>query len=449
MLHDASLEKNVLGCAMIDSGFMEVLADVDANIFYNSFNRSLFTIMRDMHRSGRTADVVTIGSYIKEANLTFEEISPEEIDLRLMDYSYASIGASNALAYVSQLTDLHTKRKLEETLLKLQRNLNSTQSPTEIADEAISLLEKATSQSLANINLIDGNNIEGFRREQMQRRLDETKSNIFAGFPSIDRLMPLGFIRPGISIIGALPKAGKTTFARNLICHMCDAGHSVVLWSGEMRSEREIDLLASIDLAVPYEDFQNKAIIKSDKFIRQVKTFDQKWKNIWKLRVFDDLPMPSNEFFAKVALLDSEQKIDILVIDMMDFFEDVVAENDPGRRSYVMGKILLKAVTFAKKRDLHVMCLWQWDMPERRHGKVQKPSIMDFRLSRAAVEKADQIILLHRPKLVDSNIADDYTEVILAVQRGTVKGGSGELYLGAGLRLIDSLEASSQTESPF
>jgi replicative DNA helicase len=297
---------------------------------------------------------------------------------------------------------------------------------------------------------VDGNNIEQFRREQMRKKLDNSKSMLNSGFYSIDKLMPMGFVKPGLSVVGAIPKCGKTTFARNVLVNLCNAGHSVVLWSGEMQSAREIDWIASVAMGEPFEHFHSAEKIVHPDFVAKVKQFDARWRQSWKLRIFDDLPILSGEFFSKIAILDGEQKIDIVIIDMMDFFSDVVLENDPGRRSYVMGSILLRAVAFAKKHGVHIMCLWQWDMPEKKNkSKINRPTLMDFRLSRSAVEKADQILLLHRPKLFDKEIVDDYTEVIVSVQRGTTKGGVAELYLEHGLRLIDGKQPQESEPLPF
>lgn len=449
MLYDVTTERYVLGCGLIAPEFMEFLADADEFIFESQQNRDIFILMRDLHRSGTPVDVMTLLSSIREAKVVITNIREDQVQLHLVDLTFGVTSTSNAMDLLAQLRRLHSKRKIEMALRAALNDLNGPQDPGEVTAVLSDALESAVSTSIQTIHMVDSSTIETFRREEMRKRLDDTESVIKSGFQKIDALMPVGFFKPGLSIIGAVPKGGKTTFARNLICNFCQAGHSVVLWSGEMRTEREIDIMASVALGIPYEHFRDKRRIQDPEFIRKVKDFDQQWRDEWKLRIFDDLPMASGEFYSKVAIMDAKQKIDVLVIDMMDFFADVMLENDPGRRSYVMGNILLRAVTFAKKHGIHVQCLWQWDMPERRRGKVVEPNIMDFRLSRAVIEKADQILLLHRPRLFDSNVVDDYTSVIISVQRGIVRGGTVDLFLADGLRLTDTVGYGDAQESPF
>lgn len=449
MLYDVTTERYVLGSGLIAPEFMEFLADADEQIFESQQNRDIFILMRDLHRSGTPVDVMTLLSSIQEAKVQITNVREDQIQMHLVDLTFGVQSTANATELLSQLTRLHSKRQIDRALRQAINNLNSAQDPGEVTAALSDALESAVATSIQDVHMVDSNTIEAFRRDEMMRRLDDTVSLVKSGFETIDALMPVGFFKPGLSIIGAVPKGGKTTFARNLIHNFCDAGHSVVLWSGEMRTEREIDIMASVALGLPYEQFRDKKKLRDPEFIRKVKDFDQHWRDTWKLRIFDDLPMSSGEFFSKVAIMDSKQKIDVLVIDMMDFFADVMLENDPGRRSYVMGNILLRAVSFAKKHNIHVQCLWQWDMPERRRGKVVEPNIMDFRLSRAVIEKADQILLLHRPKLFDSNVVDDFTSVIISVQRGIVRGGTVDLFLSDGLRLVDTKGFVNEPESPF
>jgi replicative DNA helicase len=427
---DDLVERAVLGAILQDGSLIEFIDSFPDNVFASSSHRLIFSVLKDLRTRGTGIDVVSVSATLKDKNKT-EDIGGL---FYLTEIIESCPSVANFSEHSKLLLEKFSRRNLYSCVARMEVGLKSDTPVESLLWEFQHDLEKNV--VLGAPETINPDNIEKKRKEIMLARLSNPRAYIMPGYPTMDEYMPYGFVRPGVSLIGGRPKSGKTTFVRNVVANICDAGHSVVIWSPEMGNTRELDLMAAVKMGVPFENFYNRTTLSDSVFIQRVKTFDAFWRDSWKLRIFDSMPMNSGEFLQKVYSLDAELKVDVLVIDMMDFFSEVLLEKDSARKSYTIAQILQRIVTFSFHRNIHTILIWQLSRQlEERKGKHKRPQLGDFGLSDAAIQKVDQIMTIYRESYYDPDSNDDFTEIIIGAQRGTRKTGTIKLYLSAGLRL--------------
>ena len=292
-------------------------------------------------------------------------------------------------------------------------------------------------------------NIRKVHYDIITGRLNNPKEFIKIGYPEMDEMMPFGLIKPGASLLAARPKMGKTTAAMNIVYNIIEAGGSAIVWSPEMNNVRCVDLMASIDSGLGVEKFFLKEHLNNPTIREALVQFTGKWRDNWKLRIFDKLPMSSVDLFHTVARMLSEEPADLFVLDMGIYLTEILLEQNAASKSYAVAIVVQKAIAFARKFNIHVLFVWQLNKAiESRRGKSKKPQLGDVGLSDGLIGAVDQVFMLHRPKYYDINLNDDILEFLIKAQRGGAgRLGEVELMMNRGNRLEQLNNAGDELDS--
>lgn len=223
--------------------------------------------------------------------------------------------------------------------------------------------------------------------EQFTKELNKPKFGFYTGFSGLDKA--LGGIRRGtLTVIGARPSTGKTTFAINMVRRQLRDNRKSLFFSLEMTADMILErYCAAVCLIDVWKFGANKL---DDKEIGAVKGVIENVKRSGQLIIDQD----TNSIENITAEIYSD-KPDIVFIDYVQrirSLKDFRSERE--RVNYITNELK----TVAKRTNCSVVLLSQI----ARTGK-DAPKMSDLKESGALEEDGDYIMLLHRPYVLDKN----------------------------------------------
>ena len=257
----AGNEAAVLACVFKDvTNYFEVEAKLDDRDFLKPHHKALWTIVKTLMR----ADVTTI-----DLAAIMNQASVLKIEESIGGYDYVSslfeksVDPSNIQFYIGRVTDASTKYQIMQA-----------------ADEISTLTERnrtLTGETLTAADLVDFsqdkfleiavNSERGTEAENLADGLEEMLAEVIAN-PNAARGLNTGFERlddainglePGtLTVLGARPKIGKSTFLLNTAIHIaCRQGTPVLYIDTEMNIREQRMRLVSILSGVAERDIKN------------------------------------------------------------------------------------------------------------------------------------------------------------------------------------------------
>ncbi|AKK19703.1 AAA family ATPase [Candidatus Liberibacter africanus] len=223
--------------------------------------------------------------------------------------------------------------------------------------------------------------------------------NITWGLKKIDHLMGGVQLRE-LTLIGARPSMGKTTFALSIALHMAMSGHGVAFFSLEMDREklgaRAIsNLLYQSPSQIPYIN-----LIRGEITQEQHRVFHKICKKLQDFPlIIDDRPFPGiveirtrSEQIAEQAQK-SSKNLQVIIIDHLGLIRP--SNRYQGNRIYEIAEITASLKMLARELNVAIILLSQLNRSvETRMNKV--PQLSDLRDSGAIEQDADTIAFLYR-----------------------------------------------------
>ena len=444
MFHNEAAERNVLGSALIDAEALSLVVMLPKEYFYSSRHKSIFEAITDLHHRGKEVSLVSVS----------DELSRKEILDTIGGINYlAEIAdlvpsAKGVAGYIDILRSYYRKRELKKEVTGIADQIENAKDVDVLINSFLDRIQNIGVDGVG-ADVLSSEKIQAFRKEEMRRRLEDPRNFILTQYETINKLMPFGFVRPGLSVLAGRPKMGKTTASRNLVVGMLNLGFHVLIWTPEMNKARDIDLITSIGTGIPVPDLYNKSKLKSAELKRTIKEFDLFWRENWRLTILDSLPMTASDLMLTIVRENAKRKVDFVVVDTVNYFHEIIMETESARKSYLISQILTRFGQFAKQHDLHIQFIWHIGRgAEERKGKKRRPQKGDLSLSDSAVQIVDQILFVYRESYYDHNTADDRMEIIIEEGRGGGEAGSAFLYLdGQSSRLLEEEMEDSDDRS--
>lgn len=221
--------------------------------------------------------------------------------------------------------------------------------------------------------------------EMFAAGLNKPKFGFYTGFNELDKT--LGGIRRGtLTIIGARPSTGKTTFAINMVRRQLLDNRKTMFFSLEMTAEMILErYCAAVCLIDIWKFGANKL---EDKELGAVKGVISSVEKSGQFIIDQD----TNTVENITAAIYSE-KPDIVFIDYVQRVRSVKDfKSERERVNYITNELK----TVAKRTNCSVILLSQI----ARTGK-DAPRMSDLKESGALEEDGDYIMLLHRPYVLD------------------------------------------------
>ena len=379
--HDIELENIVIGTVISNAfGYDEIRDVINEDCFYDSFNKRIYKIFKEIEAKGEEPDVIIIG---QEYRKKYSESKVSEI-INLCNYS----SFNNLYSHTCRLNDLAVRRKFIDLGIYLQSKGQSEQDDiVDISTYANKFLEGMYSFSDNNISTIKD------AVKSVYKIVDDNKSSKTiltgspTGFQKIDKKTG-GLQKSDLIIIAAETSQGKTSFALSVLNNTVKFDTKVAVYSLEMKKEQLAARLMAMESGI-----SSSQILYSPLDNWQFEKLDKSINGLYNSSILFDDRSTSNidTIINSIRAMVSKHQIDGVIIDYLQ----ILSVNMKGsNKEQQMADVARRLKNLAKELDIWIIALSQLN----RDNQNPVPSINRLRDSGQIAEAADVVIFIYRPE---------------------------------------------------
>lgn len=408
MIHDAYMERTILGAMMASDAGMNAAAGLTPADFFLDSHRRIFTRMQAMQSAGIAIDFSTVVSELKRA---------KELD------------AVGGQAYVCELTEgiprnhaphsyvrLLRQKTVARNLINLCHVAEARIHDGEDPDEVMAFLEGeiATSQ----INAADDKPqpitewiMPTIHELEQERETSGQVLGVPSGIEELDEVTT-GW-RPGeLTYVGAAPGRGKTAFLLQSLYAAASAGIGCGILSLEMRKEELMRRLAVMHGRISAKKLRDPRLMQESEWVAARRA----------LIGLGDLPVQGMDVSgmspAKIARAVKQMYEGGARCIFVDFVQ-IIREDGKDRREAINR---VSAVLRDTAKSLGIPFVVASQLARRDGDENRKPSMQDLRESGNLEQDASRVLLLYRPKDRDNEEYTGEDLILVAKQRSGVEG---------------------------
>lgn len=414
---DIDAERALLGALMLpdenEDVLPEVIADLDAEIFYREAHQKIFHAIVDLQVKGKKVDLVTVQNAL-EKNGGLEKVG----GVPYLDEMIESCpSAANAMYYAEIVTEQADRRRLIHTAVRLAEDAHNQSMELDPVlgdmEDTLSLLQSrklSRKPTLVKFALKDT-----FKRINDLYQQGESTIGLPSGFKDLDNLIS-GFVDGDLIIVAARPGMGKSVLVQNIAQHVSiEQEKPVLLFSLEMSKEslvlRLLSALAGIGLTSlrtgnVKEDEWGKLTINAGKLSSS------------RFHIVDDTRMTVRKLRARLLQLRKTVEPALVILDYLQLMS---SDRDYPNREQEISEISRGLKEIAMECEIPVIAVSQLNRScEMRPGK--RPQLSDLRESGALEQDADLVLLIFREKYYDKTLSQDVAEIEVAKHRNGPTG---------------------------
>ena len=360
-------ERVILGCLTL---FPEQYADrvptLSADLFADHAHRDIFAAILSAYKINSSYDVALIASRLKD-----QEHKPELVACAQVAFKTSPFEEHFRLL-MAAAQERFIREQLADSLLNGTPSPEKLREISDIADSAYNT-DKETDRSAVYDRYVDS--------------LGKSRDVLYTRYRELDRI--LGGIRRGtLTIIGARPSVGKTTYSLNIAQNMAQYGRKTAFFTIEMTSDMIMEKLAARGCQLDYSALRGTVEADTRRRIREYFTDSHIRDN---LTVIDDIT--TVEAICSYIL---STKPDAAVIDYVQIVQTMRRfDNIRLRIDYISAQLKQTA----KRSGCRIILLSQL---RRADGDTVKPPTMsDLKESSGLEQDGDYILMLFRPHAQD------------------------------------------------
>ena len=408
-LQNHDLERNILGCVLMDNRCLKVVRSMlEPDDFDSTVNRSVYRAMlsleRDIDHATLHEELKKSGN-LKQAGLVYLAGLTDNVATVVHIEQYCRI-----------IAELSTIRKIRTVGTNIINMADTGTELRELKGTSQALLrqaiinEKGSSIAVRAVECVDGMTDEALSLEPVRgvirTRLGEFDSK-FGGY------------HPGIYyVLAGRPSMGKSTFAINVLVEACLQGKRCILFTFEENCKIAIWRMLSKISQVPIVRLFNRRLSDDDR--RNILEASHLIKKVFDLTVIDR-PMSSQRICDITEQLNDTKKVDFAVIDLIPKVQEVGNMGLREKTTCVSNKLS----TLPTLIDAPVLALHQLNRgPEGRDDKM--PTESDLRESGAIEEDAKGLHFVMRPYKYDKT--KDEHQMLFRIAKNS-NGPTGDLEL--------------------
>lgn len=409
-------ESNVIGGLLLNFGeCREALEVLDPDDFRNTSCKAIFTVMKEMERDGGTIDVPLVMRRIEQLDNSLKEPA--------MYCAQTFVSFATYSEYISKVKEDGQQRRFRERVFQAitTEGNNSLAEVSRIVED-----EEARNKSTDykdHMARVCCDFIEAISNPGKEKRIN-------TGYQRLDNAL-CGLRLKTMSIIGARPSTGKTTFALNIIRNQLNKKFKTVLFSLEMSDVQIFERMSADICGINYGVIGRRELTQEQiNRISQTVAAIQERKNFY---IFSEVYT-----VEKMAMVISQIKPDFVVVDFIQCVR--TAQHFRDRRAEI-DYISQEFKRLAKRYNCHIMVLSQIT----RAGK-SAPRMSDLKESGGLEQDGDYVMLLHRPYVLDKSEDSDPGETVLLLDKNKYGNtGTSEMHFTGHLqRFTEIIEAEGR-----
>lgn len=347
--------------------------------FAEKQNMEIYSAMQDMHKHGRTVDLVTLSEKINKQQLHY-----------LLDLT-AKVGyVPNILQHVSILLDRSTRERIKymanTLLLEASDNNNQVDDILIMASRLLNEIDSTDQPTLTALPTEVPVTLKKISEAKEHRdKTGYSYTGVNTGFEGLNRSVT-GWQPETLTIIAARPGMGKTS----VMLYSAEAAAQtgmVLIFSLEMSKNQLIKRAISGKSGIEYHRLTNGNI--SDDDLRKVLQGSEKLMES-KIYIDDTSGIHVDTLIRTCRKIAKKHKITAVFIDYLQLMR-----GEGGNRTQEIGYISRNLKGLSKQIYAPVICLAQLNRAnESRSDK--RPTLADLRDSGEIEQDADDIIMLYR-----------------------------------------------------
>jgi len=368
-----------------------------------------YRCINTMYKDDIPIDVVTVRDYISNDH------QPKDRSW-MVDFKFLamllenSTGVSNIESYAKHIRECRINNAIED--LKKDINYDNYQDTvSQIQNYELELEDKDES----HVKSIVGKTVD------YMQSLTTNQVGLSSGLKSLDALLS-GFRPETLNVIAGRPSMGKSTLALNIADHVSKS-NNVLFFSLEMSQVQLMLKLASSHSNVHLSKItnQNMTDVDSENFYKEMNKIGNQ-----NMTIVDKFGMTINDIAAKSRQIDSQNKLDMIVIDYLQ-----IIKYDKQREVSELGSISRELKYLSKELHVPVILLSQLNRGvEQRENK--RPFMSDLRSSGEIEQDADTITMVYRDDYYNPEDSEDIgmAELIISKNRMGQTGFVKTQFLG-------------------
>jgi len=403
--HDLDAEAAVLSSILHSAeALYQVGGWLKPEHFYSDDNRAIYETALDLAQTGQAIDVITTNG-------------------KLRDVRRPPLGCKNWAEYLGMLVDatpavLHVEDHATNVVEKAKARAG-IRCAQQFAAEGYDVKEVGEWLASGVVALAhiaeEGNIVQGVPGDVAVRALFDRYQNpdlsapMRTGNPDLDRLMR-GLRRKNLVIIGAHSGVGKSALATNIATHVLlreqreHQPSGVLIFSLEMGADEYIERMACSMARVDSKklDPEHRATMTREEGQRFIASMNDLGKPHLIIDERSDITMAQVRATARKVAAQFRRVGTPLSLIVIDYAQIVSASSDTRRRSEnreqevaVVGR---ESKKMAKELDITVLLLAQLNDDSAKEKR--KPRVKDLRESKALLQDADKVVLIHNPNAV-------------------------------------------------
>jgi replicative DNA helicase len=401
--YSAEAEQAVLGAILLDAPrAMDICAEADvvADSFWISANRTIFETAWRLYGSGKPVDVVTVSEELRvrgELDVVGGVAALERM-----------VEATPAVAHADYYTSILREKHLLRRVISVAEN---AQEKCYAPDRSVQLIVSETEQEVLAISDTQKDRVLPWK-DSVQQTIGKIESvlqrkdginGISSGFRNLDERLR-GLRNAEMIVLAARPSMGKTSLATNIAFNIARAyrrgrlpdgtegavqGGVVGFFSLEMSSEQLAARILSEAAEVPSEQIRRGDMTEAEfrRFVEAAKALEA-----CPLYIDDTPALPISQVAARARRLKRTHGLDVLIVDYLQLLR---AGSGKANRVQEVSEITQGLKAIAKELNIPVIALSQLSRQvESREDK--RPQLSDLRESGSIEQDADVVMFVYR-----------------------------------------------------
>lgn len=321
--------------------------------------------------------------------------------------------------------------------------------PKSTADE----VRRALLQPLVRGGRLDSGDsylvVSDYKKEFLSRT--EGLSFRTTGFEEIDKEWRLGFVPDQLTILAGYTAMGKSTVAVNIIDKQIELDRKVFLLTSEDSLEDKVARWCACRTEIPTSRILGQSLTEEE-----ITTRDEflDWLDCQPVVMWDSRNPTLGEFVAHTEMASMHLGgLDLIVIDQFSEFAEIINSIDNKHYRIEQGLHVVRDV--AQRLGAHVVVVAQCSREARRRKKQEdmtaedlRPQIFHLFGSSAYERKANNILMVHRPRVFDPSLPEETLELIIRKQRLGRVGAVIEFYFDGSRNKIYPRKVGAQQFDP-
>lgn len=378
-MYNEEVEKAMLYFMIFEKAEFEL----SENDFINTINKKIINAINKLKISKQKISILSISEQIKDEKNILEYLS------NLDTYTIGST-AENIYEKLKEFT-----KKRETFLLakEITKEAKETENIDLLIEKAISKLQKIEMQTEKQENFVS---LIARTTDLIEKNINKKDDlSYYTGFFDLDALTD-GLHKGELTIIGARPGVGKTTFALQIAERIAGYKKSVMFVSLEMSEEQIIQKILA-----------KKARVNSRKIRNGYLTSEELDRIYIKSGEISDLPLllytklsSIQQIEIEARKLKNKEKLDLLIIDYLQLVRNL---GNFKSREQEVADISRTLKLLSLELEIPIIALCQLN----RNAVKNEPTLADIRESGSIEQDADNVIFLYQEDIEDNRVTVD------------------------------------------